>query len=175
MRVAFCGAVAALSVVLMFLSGLIPVATLAIPAIAGCLLISVVAEAGVRWGFGVYGVCAVLSFFLAPDREAALFYILFFGYYPVLYALLGRIGSRVLRYVLKLGIFNAAVVTQALISVYLLGIPLETIAFLGKLTPLFLLLAGNLVFLLYDFSLDGLIVQYFRRIHPQAARLFRRK
>ena len=42
MKVAFCGIVAALSAVLMFLTGLVPVATLAIPAIAGCLLIPVV-------------------------------------------------------------------------------------------------------------------------------------
>ena len=174
-RVAFCGVAAALSVVLMFLSGLIPVATLAIPALAGCFLISVVAEAGVRWGFGVYAVCAVLSFFLAPDREAALFYVLFFGYYPVLYAILGRIGNRALRYLAKFGIFNAAVISEGVISIYLLGIPLESVAFLGKLTPLFLLLMGNLVFLLYDYCMDGLIVQYFRRLHPQVERIFLRK
>ena len=82
MKVAFCGIVAALSAVLMFLTGLVPVATLAIPAIAGCLLIPVVVESGLSWGFGVYAVCSVLSFLLAADREAALFYVLFFGYYP---------------------------------------------------------------------------------------------
>ncbi len=60
MKVAFCGIVAALSAVLMFLTGLVPVATLAIPAIAGCLLIPVVVESGLSWGFGVYAVCSVL-------------------------------------------------------------------------------------------------------------------
>ena len=79
MKLAFCGVMAALSTVLLFLTGVAPVATLALPAIAGCLLIPVVVEAGLPWAFGVYGVCSVLSFLLAPDREAFLFYLLFFG------------------------------------------------------------------------------------------------
>lgn len=173
MKVAFCGVLAALSTVLMFLSGLIPVATLAIPAIAGCLLIPVVAEVGVGWGFGVYGVCGVLSLLLAPDREAALFYLLFFGYYPVLFALLGRIRNRLLGYLAKFFIFNLAVVLEALISIYVLGIPLETIGFLGRFTPLVLLVLGNLVFLVYDHALDGLIAQYFHRLHGRISRAFR--
>ena len=65
MKLAFCGVMAALSTVLLFLTGVAPVATLALPAIAGCLLIPVVVEAGLPWAFGVYGVCSVLSFLLA--------------------------------------------------------------------------------------------------------------
>ena len=77
MKLAFSGVMAALATVLLFLTGVAPVATLALPAIAGCLLIPVVVEAGLSWGFGVYGVCSVLSFLLAPDREAFFFYLLF--------------------------------------------------------------------------------------------------
>ena len=46
MRVAFCGVIAALSTVLFLLTGVVPVATIALPAIAGCLLIPVVVEVG---------------------------------------------------------------------------------------------------------------------------------
>ena len=175
MTVAFCGIVAALSAVLMFLTGLVPVATLAIPAIAGCLLIPVVVESGLSWGFGVYAVCSVLSFLLAADREAALFYVLFFGYYPALYAVLGRVKNKVLRILAKLLVFNAAVVIETLISIYLLGIPLETISFLGPFTPVVLLVLANAVFLLYDSALNGLILLYVHRIHEQVKRMFRLK
>ena len=68
MKVALCGVMAALSTVLLFLTGAAPVATLALPAIAGCLLIPVVVEVGLSWSFGVYGVCGVLSLLLVPDR-----------------------------------------------------------------------------------------------------------
>lgn len=174
-KVSFCGIVAALSTTLMFLTGVVPIATLAIPALAGCLLIAVVVEAGLAWGFGVYGVCSVLAFLLAPDREAALFYVLFFGYYPVLYAVLGRIKSKALRYAAKLLIFNAAVAAETLLSIYVLGIPLESVQFLGKFTPLVLLILANLVFVLYDFALDGLIATYVHRIHGKFRQIFRLK
>ena len=175
MKLAFCGVIAALSTVLMFLTGLAPTATLALPAIAGCLLIPVVVEAGLAWGAGVYGVCCVLSFLLAPDREAFLFYLLFFGYYPVLYAVLGRLRGRVLRYVAKLLVFNAAVALEVLLSVYVLGVPMESFFILGWIGPVVMWLLANAVFILYDLALDGLILQYYRRLHPRLGKLLKGK
>lgn len=175
MKLAFCGVIAALSTVLMFLTGLAPTATLALPAIAGCLLIPVVVEAGLAWGAGVYGVCCVLSFLLAPDREAFLFYLLFFGYYPVLYAVLGRIRGRVLRYAAKLLVFNAAVALEVLLSVYVLGVPVESFFILGWIGPVVMWMLANAVFILYDLALDGLILQYYRRLHPRLGKLLKGK
>ncbi len=175
MKLAFCGVIAALSTVLMFLTGLAPTATLALPAIAGCLLIPVVVEAGLAWGAGVYGVCCVLSFLLAPDREAFLFYLLFFGYYPVLYAVLGRIRGRVLRYAAKLLVFNAAIALEVLLSVYVLGVPMESFFILGWIGPVVMWLLANAVFILYDLALDGLILQYYRRLHPRLGKLLKGK
>ena len=175
MKLAFCGVMAALSTVLMFLTGVAPTATLALPAIAGCLLIPVVVEVGLAWGAGVYGVCCVLSFLLAPDREAFLFYLLFFGYYPVLFAVLGRIRGRVLRYAAKLLVFNAAMALEVLLSVYLLGIPFESFAILGPLGPVLLAVLANVVFIVFDRALEGLIVQYLHRLHPRMAKILRGK
>jgi hypothetical protein len=175
MKLAFCGVIAALSTVLMFLTGLAPTATLALPAIAGCLLIPVVVEAGLAWGAGVYGVCCVLSFLLAPDREAFLFYLLFFGYYPVLFAVLGRIRGRVLRYAAKLLVFNAAIALEVLLSVYVLGVPVESFFILGWIGPVVMWLLANAVFILYDLALDGLILQYYRRLHPRLGKLLKGK
>lgn len=52
------------------------------------MTIAIVAETNVRYGFAVYCVVSVLADFADTDREAILFYILFFGYYPTLYGLL---------------------------------------------------------------------------------------
>lgn len=157
----------------MLLQGLVPVASIAAPAIAGCLLIPVVAEAGMPWGFGCYGATAALVMLLAPDREAALIYLLFFGYYPALFGLLARIRKRPLRVLSKLLVFNAACVAEALLALYMLGAPLETVSFLGPYTPLVLLLLANLVFLVYDFALAGLISTYFQRLHPRLGKILR--
>lgn len=175
MKLAFCGVMAALSTVLLFLTGVAPMATLALPAIAGCLLIPVVVEAGLSWAVGVYGVCSVLSFLLAPDREAFLFYLLFFGHYPALFAVLGRIKNRVLRYLAKLLVFNAAVALEVLLSIYVLGIPLETLSILGPIGPVVLLVLGNGVFVVYDLALEGLIVQYLHRLHPRLGKILKGK
>lgn len=165
-KVALCGVIAALSVVVLFLTGVVPVATIALPAVAGCFLIAVVAETDVRSGVAVYAIVSVLTALLVPDREATLFYIVFFGYYPALYGTLSRIRNSVARWAAKLLVFNAAAVLEALLAVWLLGIPLaEMLSFGWPFIPVLLLLM-NAVFILYDLALNGLIVFYIRRLHP---------
>ena len=134
-RIALCGVVAALSVVVLFMTGIVPVATVALPAVAGCFLIAVVAETSVRWGVMVYAVVSVLSLFLVPDREAALLYVVFFGYYPALYGALGRVRNRVLCRVLKFLVFNAAIVLESLLAIFLLHVPMAEMLPFGRIIP----------------------------------------
>ncbi len=49
-RVAFCGVLAGLGLALMFLTALLPMATFALPALAGLLMIMIVIEMGARMG-----------------------------------------------------------------------------------------------------------------------------
>lgn len=173
-KTALCGVVSALSVVLMMFEGLVQVASIAMPAIAGCLLIPIVAEAGMGWAFGSYGATAALCLLLAPDKEAALIYLLFFGYYPALFAVLSKIRNVAARWGAKLLIFNAAAVSEALLATYALGIPWEDIPFLPMPWGLIaLLLMANVVFVLYDFTLAGLIREYFRRLHGKLSKYFK--
>lgn len=174
MKVALCGVVAALTVVLMLFEGLVSVASVAIPAVAGCLLIPIVAEAGLGHAFGAYGAAAVLVLLLAPDREAALIYVLFFGYYPALFAVVSKIKSRILLWGAKLLIFNAAAMAEGLLAIYVLGIPFEEFPLLGGWGPVVLLALANLVFVLYDYVLAGLIGQYYRRFYGKLGRMFHR-
>lgn len=175
MKIALCGVLAALSAVIMFLTGLIPIATIALPAVAGCVLIPIVAELGVKWGFAEYAVCSLVALLLTPDREAALFYIFFFGYYPVLVGVLGNIKNNTLQTAAKYAIFNAAVIIETLMSIYVLGIPWENIGFLGRLTPVVLLVCANVMFYLYDRALRGLIAVYFVKFHDKLRRLLKAK
>lgn len=161
-KVALCGVVSALSVVLMLMTGIVPIATIALPALAGCLTIAIVAETNVRYGFAVYCVVSVLAILLTPDREAILFYILFFGYYPTLYGLLMRIKRKPLRVLAKFGVFNLAMA----LAVWVLQIPLSEMEVFGKWSILILAVMLNVVFVLYDYSMNGLIVLYIRRLHP---------
>lgn len=172
-RIALCGVIAALSVVVLFLTGIIPVATIALPAVAGCFLIAVVAETNVRYGMAVYAVVSLLSIFIVPDREATLMYIVFFGYYPALYGLLSRIRNRALCWAAKLFVFNAAMIAEGAAAVLLLSIPLEEMMPYGWISIPVMLVLFNLVFVLYDRSMNGLIVMYIRRVHPAISKYLR--
>lgn len=49
--------------------------------------------------------------FLAGDKEAVVYYIMFFGYYPIIKgAIEGKIKTRAVQFVLKYAVFNAAVI-----------------------------------------------------------------
>ena len=93
-RVAFCGIITALCTVLMFLTGLISIGTYALPAFAGILLIVVVIEMGTGWAWPVYIAVSVLSVLLSGDKEAALLFVLFFGYYPILKAVFEKMQKK---------------------------------------------------------------------------------
>lgn len=160
---------AALSVVILFMTGLIPTATIALPGLAGCCLIPVVAELGLSWGFGTYAVCSVLALFLAPDREAALIYILLLGYYPVLYGQLAKIKKKPLRIAVKLLLLNLTAALEISASVWLLHIPLEG----GWVFLLLYWLVLNAVFLVYDLALRRVIDFYYACVRRKLLRMIR--
>ena len=101
-KIAFGGIVAALSLVLMLLTGVLPFGTYALPCFAGILLTSIVIEFGIPWAIGVYVGVSVLSFLLVSDKEAALYYTLILGIYPILKSLFERIKLRWLSFLIKL-------------------------------------------------------------------------
>jgi len=82
-QVALCGMVAALCTLLLFLTGMFPFSTYALPALAGLLMVSVAVETGASWAFTLYVAVSLLSLLLTPDKEAMLMFIAFFGHYPI--------------------------------------------------------------------------------------------
>ena len=98
-RLAFCAVTAALEVVLMMITGVVPVGTYAFPCFAGALTLAIVIEYGWKWALGVFGVAAVLSALFAADKEAVLYFIAIFGYYPILKnPIERRIKNRIVQY-----------------------------------------------------------------------------
>ncbi len=149
-KIALGGLLTALGVVLMFLTGLIPIGTYALPAIAGVLLIVAVIEIGAKWAWMIYAAVAVLSLLFAADKEAALLFVLFFGYYPVLKSFLERISNKVLSWISKFAVFNVAVVACFFLAVNFLQLPEDSFTVFGIYLPWVFLILGNAVFLIYD-------------------------
>ncbi len=149
---ALCGLLTALSVVLMLPTFFIPIFTYVAPLFSG-LVISVTQNvAGKKWGFGVYFAVGAISLILLSDKEAALTYIAFFGYYPLIKEPLERLKKPVAIF-FKYLIFNAATVLSALVAIYVFTVPIEDYQSFGKLSVPILLLMANIVFVLYDLLL----------------------
>lgn len=149
---AICGLMIALSVVLMMLTTLVPVFMYVIPVITGLLVLFVADISDRKWGIGVYFSTAFLSLLLITDKEAALTYALFFGYYPLIKDIIEKL-PKALAWFLKIGLFNAAAVGIGVISFYLFGVSGEEYNEFGKYTIPILLIMANIVFFLYDFCL----------------------
>ena len=149
---AVCGLMIALSVVLMMLTTLVPVFMYVIPIVTGLLVLFVADISDKKWGAGVYFSTAFLSLLLITDKEAALTYALFFGYYPLIKDIIEKL-PKALAWLLKLALFNAAAVGIGVISFYLFGVSGEEYNEFGKYTIPILLIMANVAFILYDFCL----------------------
>ena len=127
-RMALCGVLAALAVALMFLGGTVPFASIACPVLASLVLIPVYCECGWKWGLLWYAAVAALAALLAPEKEAAVLFV-FFGYYPMLRKLIGRLRVRAAAWVVKLVYVNAAVFAAYGLMLYVFHLTAGKIAY----------------------------------------------
>lgn len=170
-KVALGGIMGALSLVFMLLT-VIPVGSYALPAVAGAVLIPVVIEAGIGTGWMVYGAVALLSLIIAPDMEAKVLFLSFFGYYPILKSVLERIHKRWIEWLVKLAIFNSAMILSYVLLLFVFHLSMDEFIFGGVNLIFVFLLIGNVVFLIYDLALTSVISSYFRVLHPKLSRIF---
>lgn len=161
---ALCGMITALSVVIMLSSTLLPVLMYVLPIATSIGVLLVMDIADKKWAFGVYFSTAVLSLILLTDKETALTYAIFFGYYPLIKTTLEKL-PRILSRVLKTLIFNVAAVSIGFIGVWLLGVSGEEYTEFGKLTVPLLLVLANIAFIMYDFAVtkNGRLIEYVAR------------
>ena len=170
--VALCGAVSALSAVMLLMT-VFPYATYALAALAGIMLIPAALECGTRYGVIAYVVTALLSLLLTPDIEAKWLFVLFFGYYPIVALRLQLWYKVVLAWVVKFAIFNAAAVAGFFLLITFMGVPKDEFTIGGMYLPGVLLLLGNAVFVVYDVALVRVTAMYRVRLHPYVVRLMK--
>lgn len=172
-KTALGGIVSALSIVLMLMTAVIPFMSYALPLIAGALLILMVIEINKSWAFIVYVAVSLLSVLVVPDKEAATFYIAFFGYYPIIKSTLEKHLPNVVEWIVKLLIFNAATVAAYLFTVYVLGIPFDDMGEYGKYGVFALLGLANFVFVFYDILLTKLVTLYMIKFRKSFHKIFK--
>lgn len=160
-QVAMGGIASALCLLLMIMT-IIPLSTYTMPALAGIVLIVIVVENGYQTAWMVFAAVGFLSIFICPEKEAAMMFVGFFGYYPIVKGKLEKIKNRFLEYVAKFSLFNIAVVITYSIIIFVFGMNqiLEEMGLFGGFTLLATLAMANIMFITYDFCLSKIIMAY---------------
>ena len=166
-KTALCGVFGALSIVIMLMGSILPLATYMCPAIAAFLILPVVAQYGEKTGFTLYTAVSLLSFILIAEKEFVLMYVFVFGLYSVFKFRADRIKPKLLQYTLK--VLYAFTTTAATYALLLLVFPNPALSgefgdmSLGLITAFFVLFI--ITFILYDFAAKIMFILYRQRLH----------
>ncbi len=170
-KLAVCAMLAALGVVLLTFGALIEVIDISMAVIASLLSIVAVIEYGGSAPWMVYGVTAILSVLLIPNKTPAVFYAFFFGFYPILKEKFEK-KNMVMSWLLKEITFNISLALMGAAAIYLmLGTTNNDL-----ITPVYIGIAvvlAEVVFVLYDIALTRLISFYIIHMRTRFKSLFK--
>lgn len=167
----------ALGVAILFIGSMIEVMDLSMAALASFFCIFAVIELGGAYPWMIYATTGLISIIMLPLGMGGWFYLLFFGYYPILKEKIERL-KKPISWLLKFVLLNLALA---------IGVTLAYFLFLGKsggsILGAFQLVFGgegigiamasivyafvNVVFLVYDVALTRLISFYFFKLRSR--------
>jgi hypothetical protein len=150
---------AAVCLLMMFMTGLVPFSSYVFPAMAGMVLIAVCTENGTKTALLVFAATSILALLIVPDRQSVMLFIMLLGYYPMLKPKLEKLPF-LLSYALKFLLFNAVIIAFYYVMLYIFGVPdmLEGWGDFGKYTAYVVLGMVNFTFFMYDFLLSQVLI-----------------
>lgn len=159
-KITVAALLSAISVVFLYFAAIIPTGQMGFIALSCISGVAAVIECGMGGGIGVYVCASLLSFLILPNKNPSFIYMLFFGYYPILKSIAEKQKSRVLEWIVKLAVFNvAAVVILRVFSLLTFSGVFE------KLTLPVIIVALNVVYVVFDIGVSKVIGYYMARIH----------
>lgn len=159
-RCAIGGIAASLSLVLMISVAVVPFLTYALPAVAGALIMFIVIEINKKWAFGVYSAVAILGMILCAEKEVAVMYLVFFGYYPILKTLLESKLPRFISWIIKILSFALTMAGSYYLMIKFMGVTIDETEEWGVMAYPILLGTGTFAFILYDIALSKTALLY---------------
>lgn len=163
-KIAFGGILTALCVVLLYLASYLPTGKLGLYALASVTIAIAVVELDIRLGAVVYAGSAILIFLFTGNINALLLFILFFGSYPLLKYYIEKQRSAAVEMLMKFGAFNLLAILGFFMFKLLLGVSPINLTHFSIWILVGFILAGQVMFLIYDYILSRLIHYYINRI-----------
>ena len=174
----FSALLAAIGVAIIFVGSLIETLDLSMAALASFFCLFAVLEIRGIYPWLIFSVTGILSVVLMPYNLGGWFYLLFFGYYPILKNIIERL-KKPLAWTIKLLICNAAMIAGVLTIFYLLTPDTSGKTFIDAFGYAFgvaefgapivigVYLLANVTFVVYDIALSKLIVVYYFKIRKK--------
>ena len=150
----------ALGITILYISTIIPINTIAIMTLASSLIPITIIKSDMKTAISVYICTTIIGFFLVPINFILL-YGCFFGVYGIVKFFLEKINQIVIEYILKLLFFNAIL----FVLIFLAKISFSFIS--SSIPTVIIILAAELVFILYDYSLSIIITYYIEKMHKK--------
>jgi len=150
-QIAKGGIFAALSLILLYLSSVLPTNKLFILGIASCIIPLSLITTGIKNTFIVYLAVSLLSLFIIPSKLISIAYILIFGAYGFVKYFIEKLRNILLEFVLKLLYFNIS--SAIIIFIYklvFLKIP--------NVNIYLVILIMEVAFIVYDYALTTFII-----------------
>lgn len=170
-KLSFSALIAGLCTLVLAGSALLPRVTLSLAALAGLFPAAVVIVCGSGWAAGSFAVATALALLLLPEKTAGVWFLCFFGHYPIWKALIERLQTKLekplLGWALKLVGFAACMLLLYLAfrQLFAAAIPF---AFQESGTGPYLLTGALLLaFLLYDVAFSILIGWFRLNVLPK--------
>lgn len=171
-KVAMCGICSALSVLVLFLGGIMTVFAYVAPMVTGIIMILLVSTFGYKSAWTTYIATSLLSFFLVPDKECMLMYVCFFGYYTIVREYLSKIKQSWISWIIKFLLFNISLVLANVILFYVFGIPFLAVDESKWLILLFALVM-NILFIIYERLLRVMEMVYKLKIEKRVKKFIK--
>ena len=173
-KAALGGIIAALSVSVMLLTYISPVLVYTVPVFAGMFLLVIVEEIGYQWGIGTFAAVSLLSVFMIADKEAAVFYTMLFGYYPILREFIsGKIKNRLILFLIKLFVFNVSLFVAIAVCSYVFHIDYSEFSEGGKIMMAVYIIMMNAVLFLYDLLIAKFTLLYKNKLQKRIRKMFK--
>lgn len=163
-KLTFTAMITALCIAVPYAALLLPGMRLAFAALAGIFPAAVVIVCGPGWAGGCWAAASLLGLLLLPDKAAALWFVCFFGHYPIWKGLIERLQTKLgkpwLGWLLKLA---GAALCVLILWLILRDSFLGAAPYLrrGGVTPVLFCLGLAAAFVAYDVAFS-ILIGYFR-------------